>query len=155
MQISTPSIIDSQLEIKIHLPFCIAVSLVVTQIGQGLIVLGYRRGWATYQSTYLFAKLSTLVIIALIDPDNCFFRSLPRTPIPIVRQIVLLVFTIGFFLAQCFFAPFLDPVNNANEWTSRLNYVTTSIVALLLALNVPRQEIYNVYILYMFVWFTF
>ncbi|KAF8922598.1 hypothetical protein CPB85DRAFT_1467779 [Mucidula mucida] len=109
---------------------------------------GYRRGWATYQSTFLFAKLSTLVIIAIIDPDNCFFRSLPRSPVPVVRQILLLVSTIGFFLAQCFFAPFLDPVNNASEWTSRLNYVATSIVALLLALDIPGKQIYNVYVLY-------
>ncbi len=88
------------------------------------------------------------MIIAIIDPDNCFFRSLPRSPVPVVRQILLLVSTIGFFLAQCFFAPFLDPVNNASEWTSRLNYVATSIVALLLALDIPGKQIYNVYVLY-------
>ncbi|KIY64816.1 hypothetical protein CYLTODRAFT_357890 [Cylindrobasidium torrendii FP15055 ss-10] len=109
---------------------------------------GYRRGMATYQSTYLFAKLSTLVLIALIDADNCLFRTLPRNPIPIVRQVCLLVSTLGFFGAHCYWTPFLDPVNNASEWVSRLNYVLTSIVALLLALNVPGNEIYNVYVLY-------
>ncbi|KAK0464168.1 hypothetical protein IW261DRAFT_1524303 [Armillaria novae-zelandiae] len=109
---------------------------------------GYRRGWGTYQSTYLFAKLSTLIIIAVINPDNCLFRSFSRSTIPIVRQVLLLISTIGFFLAQCILAPFLDPVNNASEWTSRLNYVATATIALLVALDIPGQTIYNVYLLY-------
>ncbi|KAK0506489.1 hypothetical protein EDD18DRAFT_1455799 [Armillaria luteobubalina] len=109
---------------------------------------GYRRGWGTYQSTYLFAKLSTLVIIAVINPDNCLFRSFSRSTIPIVRQVLLLISTIGFFLAQCILAPFLDPINNASEWTSRLNYVATATIALLVALDIPGQTIYNVYLLY-------
>ncbi|KAF9453858.1 hypothetical protein P691DRAFT_771149 [Macrolepiota fuliginosa MF-IS2] len=108
----------------------------------------FRRGWGAYESTYLFAKLSTLVIIAVIDSDNCLFRSRSRTTIPIIRQILLLLSTISFFVAQCIFAPFLDPVNNASEWTSRLNYVTTSTTALLIALDVPGKDIIDTYVLY-------
>lgn len=67
---------------------------------------------------------------------------------PIIRQVLLLVSTIAFFLAQCFFAPFFDPVNNASEWTSRLNYVTTAAVALAIALNIPGQNILDTYVLY-------
>uniref|UniRef100_A0A0W0F5N8 T6SS Phospholipase effector Tle1-like catalytic domain-containing protein n=1 Tax=Moniliophthora roreri TaxID=221103 RepID=A0A0W0F5N8_MONRR len=110
---------------------------------------GFRRNWGTYESTYLFAKLSTLVVVAVIDPDNCLFRSAPRTVVPIVRQVLLLASTIGFFLAQCFLAPFLDPVNNASEWTSRLNYVLTSVLALLVALDIPGKDLLNNYILYL------
>ncbi|RDB29648.1 hypothetical protein Hypma_015565 [Hypsizygus marmoreus] len=109
---------------------------------------GFRRNWGTYESTYLGAKFSTLIIIAVIDSDNCLFRSLSRTHIPIIRQVLLLVCTIGFFLAQCVFAPFLDPVNNASEWTSRLNYLTTSAVALAIVLNVPGEDILTTYVLY-------
>ncbi|KAJ3799908.1 hypothetical protein GGU11DRAFT_775291 [Lentinula aff. detonsa] len=109
---------------------------------------GFRRGWGTYESTYLFAKLSTLVMVAVIDPDNCFFRSASRTVTPIVRQVLLLVCTLGFFLMQCFLGPFLDPVNNASEWVSRMNYVSTSTVALLVALDVPGTDILNSYVLY-------
>ncbi|XP_006454307.1 hypothetical protein AGABI2DRAFT_197252 [Agaricus bisporus var. bisporus H97] len=108
----------------------------------------FRRGWGTYESTYLFAKLSTLITIAVIDSDNCLFRSYSRKLIPIIRQILLLVSTIAFFVSQCIFAPFLDPVNNASEWTSRLNYVTTSTTALLIASNVPGKEIIGTYVLY-------
>ncbi|KAF5385209.1 hypothetical protein D9615_001490 [Tricholomella constricta] len=109
---------------------------------------GFRRGWGTYESTYLGAKLSTLFIIAVIDPDNCLFRSLSRSHLPIVRQVLLLVCTIGFFVAQCIFAPFLDPVNNASEWTSRLNYLSTSTVALIVVFDIPAENIFNTYILY-------
>ncbi|KAJ4486079.1 hypothetical protein J3R30DRAFT_3443672 [Lentinula aciculospora] len=109
---------------------------------------GFRRGWGTYESTYLFAKLSTLVIVAVIDPDNCLFRSASRTVTPIVRQVLLLVCTSGFFLAQCLLGPFLDPINNASEWVSRMNYVSTCIVALLVALNVPGTNMLNSYVLY-------
>ncbi|TFK41203.1 hypothetical protein BDQ12DRAFT_768018 [Crucibulum laeve] len=109
---------------------------------------GFRRGWGTYESTYLFAKLSTLVVIAVIDTDNCLFRSQSRMVIPVVRQVLLLLSTIGFFIAQCIFAPFLDPVNNASEWTSRLNYVTTATTALAIALNIPGKDIIDTYVLY-------
>ncbi|PSS37675.1 hypothetical protein PHLCEN_2v499 [Hermanssonia centrifuga] len=50
---------------------------------------------------------------------------------------------VGFFLVQCFLAPFLDPVSNASEWTSRMNYVLTSVIALGVALNLPGQTILN------------
>ncbi|KAF7347866.1 hypothetical protein MVEN_01544400 [Mycena venus] len=101
---------------------------------------GFRRNWATYEAIYLFAKLSALLVVSVIDPDNCFFRTLSRTAIPIVRQVVLLLMTLGFFIAQCVIGPFLDPVNNASEWMSRLNYVLTTALALLVALDVPGKD---------------
>jgi hypothetical protein len=108
----------------------------------------FRRGWGTYISTYLFAKLSTLVIIAVVDSNNCFFRSFSRTSIPIARQSLLLSSTLGFFIAQCIYTPFMDPINNASEWTSRLNYLTTSITALAITLNIPGKDIIDSYVLY-------
>ncbi|KAF8641214.1 hypothetical protein AX17_000848 [Amanita inopinata Kibby_2008] len=109
---------------------------------------GFRRGWGTYESTYLFAKLSALVTIAVIDSDNCLFRSVSRSVLPVARQVLLLALMIAFFVVQCIYAPFLDPVNNASEWTSRLNYVTTSLSALLIALNIPGKKIVGTYVLY-------
>ncbi len=93
-------------------------------------------------------KLTTLLIIAVIDPNNCFFRSFSRTRITIVRQVLLLVVTMVFFALQWIFSPFLDPVNNASEWVSRLNYVLTSLVALLVALDVPGKDFIGGPILY-------
>ncbi|KAH9898326.1 hypothetical protein C8Q73DRAFT_395301 [Cubamyces lactineus] len=109
---------------------------------------GFRRGWATYESVYLFAKLTTLLLTAVIDPDNCLFRSAAREKVAVARQIMLLVAMLAFFVLQCFYAPFLDPVNNASEWTSRLNYVLTSAASLAVALNIPGQAIFNGPVLY-------
>ena len=36
-------------------------------------------------------------VVAVIDPNNCFFRILSRTAVPIARQILLLLSTIVFF----------------------------------------------------------
>lgn len=112
---------------------------------------GFRRGWATYESTYLFAKLTTLLLTAVIDPNNCLFRTAPREKVAAARQILLLVAMLVFFALQCVYAPFLDPVNNASEWTSRLNYVLTSAVSLAVALNIPGQDIFNGPVLYVWV----
>jgi len=44
--------------------------------------------------------------------------------------------------------PFLDPVNNASEWTSRLNYLSTSATAFAITLDMPGKEILDSYVLY-------
>ncbi|KAL1720708.1 hypothetical protein EV715DRAFT_196531 [Schizophyllum commune] len=97
----------------------------------------FRRNWGTYHAMYHFAKLSTLVITAVFANDNCLFRSVSHTIIPIVRQVLLLSTTVAFFGAQCLYAPFLDPVNNASD-----------AVALAIQLDAPGKEFLNSYILY-------
>ncbi|KAJ3557737.1 hypothetical protein NM688_g1304 [Phlebia brevispora] len=109
----------------------------------------YRRGWATYEARYLLAKLTALLIVAVVDPDNCLFRTLARQYVQVARQVILLGAMVVFFLIQCFAAPFLDPVGNASEWTSRMNYVSTSLLALLVALNVPGHDAFNGWVLYL------
>jgi hypothetical protein len=93
-------------------------------------------------------KFSALLIVAVINPDNCFFRSFSRARVIVVRQVLLLIVTVVFFCLQWTFSPFLDPINNASEWVSRLNYVLTSLVALLAALDVPGKTIINGPVLY-------
>lgn len=113
--------------------------------------VGFRRGWASYEAIYLFAKFSALLIVAVIDPNNCLFRTLNSRHVLVIRQTVLLIGTIIFFAMQCFLTPFLDPIGNASEWMSRLNYVLTTILALLVALDVPGQNIYDGPVLYAYV----
>ncbi|KAM6498075.1 hypothetical protein JOM56_006023 [Amanita muscaria] len=108
----------------------------------------FRRGWGTYEAVYLVAKLSALLIIALIDPNNCIFRSASHSVVLIVRQVFLLVAVIAFFIVQCVYAPFMEPTNNAGEWTSRLSYILTSLIALLVTLDIPGNTILNTYVLY-------
>jgi hypothetical protein len=96
-------------------------------------------------------KFTALLIVAVIDPDNCFFRTFSRTRVIVIRQVLLVLVTATFFAIQSMFSPFRDPVNNASEWVSRLNYVLTSLVALLVALGVPGKDIINGPILYAYV----
>ncbi|KAI0032741.1 hypothetical protein K488DRAFT_78307 [Vararia minispora EC-137] len=108
----------------------------------------FRRGWATYESIYLLAKLSALLIIAVIDPNNCLFRTLPSQTVMLIRQCTLLAGTVVFFTMQCLFTPFLDPLGNASEWMSRFNYVLTSIISLLVVLGIPGKDIIGGPVLY-------
>ncbi|KAG8801762.1 hypothetical protein FRC16_011205 [Serendipita sp. 398] len=108
----------------------------------------FRRAWGEYKSVYLWAKLSALLIVAILSPDNCVFRNVKRDTVDIVRQSVLTVSMLVWFLIQCFLVPFLDPVSNASEWTSRLNYLLTSSLGLLVALNAPGGHIFNGVLLY-------
>ncbi|KAF8961003.1 hypothetical protein BDZ97DRAFT_1830853 [Flammula alnicola] len=87
---------------------------------------------------------------AFLYNDNCLFRSFSRSTIPIAQQTLLLISTLGFFIAQCIYAPFLEPVNNASEWTSRLNYLSTSATALAITLTTSDQvkNILDSYVLY-------
>ena len=112
---------------------------------------GFRRGWAIYESTYLFAKLTTLLLTAVISPDNCIFRNADRDKVNVSRQVLLVVAMLVFFILQCVYTPFTDPVNNASEWFSRLNYVLTSAVSLAVALNIPGQDILDGPVLYVYV----
>ena len=93
-------------------------------------------------------KFTALLIVAVINPDSCFFRSFSRTRVVVIRQVLLLAVTVVFFALQWLFSPFRDPVNNASEWVSRLNYVLTSLVALLVALGIPGKNIIDGPVLY-------
>jgi len=91
----------------------------------------------------------TLLLTALIDPDTCLFRSMNHKRILVARQIILTIAMGLFFILQCVTGPFSNPVNNASEWTSRLNFVLTSVVSLGTVLDIPGKEILDGVVLYM------
>jgi len=115
---------------------------------------GFRRSQATYISNIIAAKLGALLIIAVIDSDNCLFRSFDRMRVTVARQSLLVAFSLCFLILHSFSAPFANPVDNASEWTSRINYVSTSLTALVVALNTPGKQIFETYILYGLVGFS-
>ncbi|QRW03458.1 hypothetical protein RhiLY_02457 [Ceratobasidium sp. AG-Ba] len=113
----------------------------------------YKRKWGSFKALYLAVKLTSLLIVALVSPDSCLSLSLAknhvsRDTLAIVRQTILLAAMIGFLLLQTFAAPFIDPVSNASEWISRTNFVLTSLLGLLVTLNVPGQKFWNGWALY-------
>lgn len=97
-----------------------------------------------YESTYLFIKVTTLLIVAVLDANNCLFRTLSvsgRETLLIARQTLLLCATLVFFAMQNIFAPFTDPVNNASEWVSRLGYVAVAGLSLGAYINTSTKPI--------------
>ncbi|KAG8948531.1 hypothetical protein FRC04_009741 [Tulasnella sp. 424] len=111
----------------------------------------FRRAWGTYKPLYLVVKLVALLTVAVIDPNNCLFRNSTRAKVDVIRQSVLVVETSIALITQSFLSPFIDPVSNASEWTSRAGYVITSVIGLLVALNVPNNQILNgpfLYVIY-------
>jgi hypothetical protein len=97
----------------------------------------------------MLAKLTTLLIVAVIDPDNCLLRAFHRSGVAIGRQVFLLIAMLVFFLVQCFLAPFLDPADNASEFTSRVNYVLTAALSLGVALNISGKNFLTGPLLYL------
>jgi len=108
----------------------------------------FRRSWGTYTSIYLWAKLSALLVVAILSPDNCAFRSFDRGVVNIVRQSVLTAFMFIWFLLQCLLVPFVDPVSNASEWVSRLNYLLASALGLWAFLDPADSSVLNGAVLY-------
>jgi len=94
------------------------------------------------------AKLATLLLTALIDPDTCLLRSTNREKVLVARQIVLTIAMGFFFILQCVTGPFSNPVNNASEWTSRLNFLLTSMVSLGTALDISGKDILDGVVIY-------
>ncbi|EIN13788.1 hypothetical protein PUNSTDRAFT_58299 [Punctularia strigosozonata HHB-11173 SS5] len=109
----------------------------------------FRRGYANFESKYLLAKLSSLLIIAVVNPNNCLFRTLNHATLAVIKQSLLLAATIIFLGQQCYLRPFVDPVNNASEVVSRVNYVVTAFIALSVTLQIPGYKILNGPMLYL------
>ncbi|KAG8693317.1 hypothetical protein FRC08_009199 [Ceratobasidium sp. 394] len=113
----------------------------------------YKRKWGSFKAIYLGVKLTSLLIVAVVSPDSCLALSLAknhvsRDTLAIARQATLLAAMTGFLVLQTVAAPLVDPVSNASEWTSRMNFVLTSLLGLLVALNVPGQTFWNGWGLY-------
>jgi hypothetical protein len=97
----------------------------------------------------MFAKLSALLIVAVIDPNNCIFLTVSRAKVGIIRQSLLLGAMVIFLILQCILTPFLNPTNNASEVTSRINYVLTAAIGLGVAIDMPGARILDTIVLYM------
>ncbi|CAE6405463.1 unnamed protein product [Rhizoctonia solani] len=113
----------------------------------------YRRKWGSFKALYLGGKLTALLIVAFISPDSCLTLKMAKSYVSrhtlgIARQSVLLAAMVVFLLVQSLATPFIDPVSNASEWTSRMNFVLTSLLGLLVALDIPGQAFWNGWALY-------
>ena len=100
---------------------------------------------------YLMVKFSTLLIIALCDPTNCIVGTIPARTVLIFRQTTLILVMICFLALQTIVGPFIDPVSNASEWTSRAGYVITSTLGIGDVLSKETKAIFQGPVLYVYV----
>jgi hypothetical protein len=100
---------------------------------------------------YLVVKLSTLLIIALCDPTNCIVGTTPERTVLIARQTILILVMTGFLTLQTILGPFIDPVSNASEWTSRAGYLITSLLGIGNVLSEETKAILQGPVLYTYV----
>ncbi|EST06865.1 hypothetical protein PSEUBRA_003659 [Kalmanozyma brasiliensis GHG001] len=116
----------------------------------------YHRRWGYYKPLYiLLFKLSNLLIIGVLAKDNCLFRSFPTRTMLIVQQSTLIAVMASLLGVHLTLKPFVDKIGNRSEMVSRIGYVLTATIGLLVALNIEGSTVYNTTILYIIQGFTY
>lgn len=109
----------------------------------------YRRDWGNYKPMYILCfKLSTLLIISVFTQQNCLWQHRSTREMLVIQQSVLIgiqSLLLGIHLA---IKPFVDQISNRSELVSRSSYTVTSIIGLLVALQVQGSTVYQSVILY-------
>ncbi|GAC95836.1 hypothetical protein PHSY_003413 [Pseudozyma hubeiensis SY62] len=116
----------------------------------------YHRKWGYYKPLYiLLFKLSNLLIIGVLAKDNCLFRSFRTRTMLVVQQGALIAVMASLLGVHLIIRPFVDKIGNRSEMVSRIGYVLTATIGLLVALNVQGSTVYNTTILYIIQGFTY
>src|SRR3954470_17844577 len=106
-------------------------------------------------------KFFLIFFVSVISKDNCLFRSFPRSLVDTIRSGLQISFMFILFLIHWQNEPFLHKSQNLSEYWSRSGYVITSILGLLVILNVgPEKQIgialtiVNVFIFVVIIWYV-
>lgn len=109
----------------------------------------YHRKWGYYKPFYIMVfKLSNLLIIGVLAKDNCLFRNFRTRTMLVVQQSTLIAVMASLLAVHMVIKPFVDKIGNRSEMVSRVGYVLTATIGLLVALNVQGSTVYNTTILY-------
>ncbi|BGP51645.1 hypothetical protein JCM10450v2_007595 [Rhodotorula kratochvilovae] len=92
-----------------------------------------------YRGALVF-KLVNVLLVVLIQKNNCVFRSYGETYLSVVRQGSLLTFMALFCLASALSSPYLTRISNSSDIVSRVGYVFLSLLGLLAALSLPGTD---------------
>ena len=116
----------------------------------------YHRKWGYYKPFYILVfKLSNLLIVGVLAKDNCLFRSYRTRTMLIVQQSTLICVMASLLSVHLMIRPFVDKIGNRSEMVSRIGYVLTATIGLLVALNVQGSTVYNTTVLYLIQGFTY
>ncbi|GAA5844290.1 hypothetical protein JCM9279_001756 [Rhodotorula babjevae] len=100
----------------------------------------YRRRWASFRSIYLIFKLVNVILVVVVQKDNCLFRSYDETYLSVVRQGTLLAVLAVFCIASAISSPYLTRISNSSDVVSRVGYVFLAMLGLLSALSLPGTD---------------
>lgn len=81
-----------------------------------------------------------MLLIVIIQKNNCAFRSYTSIYLGVVRQGSLVAFMSLFLLSMRASKPFADVISNTSDMVSRFGYVAIAVIGLLVALDVNGQE---------------
>lgn len=109
----------------------------------------YRRPWGNYKPLYILCfKLPNLLVISVFTQQNCLWQKFSTRNLLISQQSVLICLQVVLLVVHLFVQPFVDAISNRSELVSRLGYVVTSVLGLLVALQVKGSTVYQSTILY-------
>ncbi|CAO1630349.1 unnamed protein product [Parajaminaea phylloscopi] len=109
----------------------------------------FRKRFAAYQSIYLVTfKFLAVLIVCFVSRDNCLFRHRDGQRMLVAQQSLLLALQVGLVSLHLATEPFVSPVSNRMELCSRVAYVLTAAVGLLVALRVDGASDWNTYVLW-------
>ncbi|GAA5865770.1 hypothetical protein JCM8547_002772 [Rhodosporidiobolus lusitaniae] len=100
----------------------------------------YRYRWAAFRSIFLAVKLVNVLLVVLVDKNNCALRSFTTSYLDLVRQGSLLAFMGCYFGLSAWSSPFLDLPSNSSDLVSRVGYTLLAMLGLLAALGVPETD---------------
>ncbi|CAG8671200.1 16927_t:CDS:2, partial [Funneliformis mosseae] len=98
---------------------------------------GYNDNWGTYKSFMMAMKFSLIFLVVVVSKDNCLFRSsTTRLQISTIAQVIQILFFVLLFISHWKGEPFLYSNFNTAEYWARFAYLMTSVIGLLMILNI-------------------
>ncbi|GJN94294.1 hypothetical protein Rhopal_007368-T1 [Rhodotorula paludigena] len=94
----------------------------------------YRKRWA------LLFKLVNVLLVVLIQKNNCLLRTYTTLYLSIVRQGCLLAFMALFCILSAWSSPYLTLISNSSDLISRIGFVLFALLGLLAALSIPGTD---------------
>ncbi|RIA81350.1 hypothetical protein C1645_700902 [Glomus cerebriforme] len=103
----------------------------------------YNEKWAAYKTFIMANKFFLIFLVCVISKDNCLFRSYPRQRMDTILYCLQVTLMVALFLIHWRYEPFLFRNQNLSEYFSRVGYVITTVLGLLIVLKVgPENQIY-------------
>ncbi|KAK0549905.1 hypothetical protein OC845_002888 [Tilletia horrida] len=111
------------------------------------MINGYRRRWAFYKPIYILCfKFTNVLVISSLTRNNCLWRFQHAKTMQLVQQGILIGLMSFLLGIHVYIKPFVDMISNRSEMVSRICYVLTALLGLVVALR--GSSVYQSTLLY-------